>query len=172
MPKIASVKRSATVAWASSSEHSSLLAAGTVAGAISESFDASASCTVSTAQAAFAIEGSGLSRITTLRGVTVGPRASPVTTDDAVMLRGVTAGPRECPVNTNAVLVARIESMALISRLTQPLISLGCPSLGRRELLEHFGSEPAMRPCRASYKQQPIVQDQNKTGGLLSVKEG
>ena len=43
MPKIASVKRSATVAWASSSEHSSLLAAGTVAGAISESFDASAS---------------------------------------------------------------------------------------------------------------------------------
>ena len=87
-----------------------------------ESFDASASCTVSTAQAAFAIEGSGLSRITTLRGVTVGPRASPVTTDDAVMLRGVTAGPRECPVNTNAELVARIESMALISRVTAPLI--------------------------------------------------
>ena len=39
--QIASVKRSATVAWGPSSEHATLLAAGTVAGAISESFDAS-----------------------------------------------------------------------------------------------------------------------------------
>ena len=40
--RISSVKRSATVAWGASSEHASLLAAGTVAGAISESFDTTA----------------------------------------------------------------------------------------------------------------------------------
>lgn len=42
MPKIGSIPRSATVAWSSSTEHSGLLAAGTVAGAISETFDTTA----------------------------------------------------------------------------------------------------------------------------------
>lgn len=40
--KVAGVQRSSTVAWGASLEHSSLLAAGTVAGAISDSFDSSA----------------------------------------------------------------------------------------------------------------------------------
>ena len=40
--KISGVNRSATVAWGASSEHSNLLAAGTVAGAISDNFDSSA----------------------------------------------------------------------------------------------------------------------------------
>ena len=40
--KISGVNRSATVAWGASSEHASLLAAGTVAGAISDNFDSSA----------------------------------------------------------------------------------------------------------------------------------
>ncbi|EOD32827.1 hypothetical protein EMIHUDRAFT_253252, partial [Emiliania huxleyi CCMP1516] len=39
MPKVGSIPRSATVAWSSSNEHSGLLAAGTVAGAISDTFD-------------------------------------------------------------------------------------------------------------------------------------
>ena len=37
--RISGVNRSSTVAWGASSEHSSLLAAGTVAGAISDNFD-------------------------------------------------------------------------------------------------------------------------------------
>ena len=41
MPSIGSVKRSATVAWGASSDYANLLAAGTVAGAISDSFDTS-----------------------------------------------------------------------------------------------------------------------------------
>ena len=40
--RISGVNRSSTVAWGASSEHSSLLAAGTVAGAISDNFDSSA----------------------------------------------------------------------------------------------------------------------------------
>ena len=40
--KVAGLKRSSTVAWGASLEHSSLLAAGTVAGAISDSFNSSA----------------------------------------------------------------------------------------------------------------------------------
>ena len=40
--KISGVGRSATVAWGASSEHADLLAAGTVAGAISDNFDSSA----------------------------------------------------------------------------------------------------------------------------------
>ena len=43
MPKVCSVKRSATVAWGPTSERANLMAAGTVAGAFSESFDSSAS---------------------------------------------------------------------------------------------------------------------------------
>jgi protein transport protein SEC31 len=42
MPKIGSIPRSATVAWSSSTDHCGLLAAGTVAGAISETFDTTA----------------------------------------------------------------------------------------------------------------------------------
>lgn len=41
-PRVASVQRSATVAWSPTSQHAALMAAGTVAGAISDSFDASA----------------------------------------------------------------------------------------------------------------------------------
>jgi len=40
--RISGVSRSSTVAWGASSEHASLLAAGTVAGAISDNFDSSA----------------------------------------------------------------------------------------------------------------------------------
>jgi len=42
MPRIAGLSRSATVAWGASAEHASLLATGTVAGAISDSFDTTA----------------------------------------------------------------------------------------------------------------------------------
>lgn len=41
-PRVAAVQRSATVAWGPTSAHSNLMAAGTVAGAISDSFDATA----------------------------------------------------------------------------------------------------------------------------------
>ena len=40
--RVAAVSRSATVAWGPTSAHANLMAAGTVAGAISDSFDASA----------------------------------------------------------------------------------------------------------------------------------
>lgn len=43
MPQVSQIPRSATVAWGSSANNANLLAAGTVAGAISDSFDASAS---------------------------------------------------------------------------------------------------------------------------------
>ena len=41
-PRVAGVQRSATVAWSPTSQHATLMAAGTVAGAISDSFDATA----------------------------------------------------------------------------------------------------------------------------------
>eukprot|EP00966_Prymnesium_polylepis_P114715 2651048-Prymnesium_polylepis.1 len=41
-PRVAAVKRSATVAWSPTSQHASLMAAGTVAGAFTLDFDATA----------------------------------------------------------------------------------------------------------------------------------